>query len=105
MAGACYQANGNFIISQMNDKTFKLCHGVAILATDGRPFGHAWIEKGNLVMDFSNGKNKALPKKKYYELGKIPVKGHKVYKYTPKEAAMRMVKTKHWGPWESKPPR
>ena len=62
MAGDCYQANGNFIISQMNDKAFKLCHGVAILATDGRPFGHAWIEKGNLVMDFSNGKNKALPK-------------------------------------------
>ena len=59
MAGDCYQANGNFIISQMNDKAFKLCHGVAILATDGRPFGHAWIEKGNLVMDFSNGKNKA----------------------------------------------
>jgi|TARA_R100001377_G_scaffold55782_1_gene33063 hypothetical protein len=106
MAGDCYQANGNFIITKMNDNSFMLCHGVAVLATDNKPFGHCWIEKSNsLVIDFSNGGKKALPKKKYYELGKIPVKGHKVYKYTPKEAATRMVKTKHWGPWESKPPR
>ena len=64
MAGDCYEANGNFIITKMNDKSFKLCHGVAILATDNKPFGHCWIEKSNsLVMDFSNGKKLALPKR------------------------------------------
>jgi|TARA_Y100000389_G_C17422198_1_gene497385 hypothetical protein len=105
MAGDCYQANGNFIITQMNDDSYKLCHGVALLATDGKPFGHAWIEKGSLVMDFSNGKKKALPKKKYYELGGIPVKGYPVYSYTAREAAKKMVDTGHWGPWDSKAPR
>ena len=45
MAGDCYQANGNFIITKMGDKEFKLCHGVALLASDKKPFGHCWIEK------------------------------------------------------------
>jgi|TARA_R110000796_G_scaffold129330_1_gene245094 hypothetical protein len=106
MAGDCYEANGNFIITKMNDKSFKLCHGVAILATDNKPFGHCWIEKSNsLVMDFSNGKKLALPKKKYYDLGKIPVKGYKVHSYTGTEAAKKMVDTGHWGPWDSQSPR
>jgi hypothetical protein len=56
-------------------------------------------------MDFSNGKKKALPKKKYYELGGIPVKGYPVYSYTAREAAKKMVDTGHWGPWDSKAPR
>ena len=56
MAGDCYQANGNFIIEKMGDKQFKLCHGVALLASDRKPYGHCWIEKGSMVMDFSNGK-------------------------------------------------
>ena len=54
MAGDCYQANGNFIIEKMGDKQFKLCHGVALLASDRKPYGHCWIEKGSMVMDFSN---------------------------------------------------
>ena len=35
----------------------------------------------------------------------IPVKGHKIYKYTPKKAVSKMVKFEHWGPWDSNPPR
>ena len=105
MAGDCYQANGNFIITKMDDKDFKLCHGVAILSTDGKPFGHCWIEKGGAVMDFSNGKKIATTKRKYYDLGGIPVKGYKTYKYTAREAAMKMVQKGHWGPWDSTPPR
>ena len=46
-----------------------------------------------------------LPKKKYYELGGIPVKGYSVYSYTAREAAKKMVDTGHWGPWDSKTPR
>ena len=67
MAGDCYQANGNYIITKMGDNDFKLCHGVAILRTDRRPFGHCWIEKGGGVLDFSNGKAIATTKRRYYE--------------------------------------
>ena len=100
--GDCYAANGRWMIGKDG---YQLVHGVAILATDGKPFGHCWIEKGNQVLDFSNGKKIRLSKKKYYELGKIPVKGYKLYKYKYLEAAKLMVKYEHWGPWESKPPR
>ena len=106
MAGDCYRANSNFIITKMNDKSFKLCHGVAILATDGKPFGHCWVEKSNsLVMDFSNGKKIALSKKKYYELGGIPANGKKIHKYSVEETMINMLKHEHWGPWDYNPPR
>ena len=42
--GDCYRANGRLAISHMKDSNWKLCHGVGILQTDGKPFGHAWVE-------------------------------------------------------------
>ena len=103
MAGDCYSANGREMIGR--DDSYRLVHGVAILARDGKPFGHCWIEKGNQVLDYSNGKNLKINKKKYYELGGIPVKPYKLYKYTSTEMAVKMIKTEHWGPWDLKPPR
>ncbi len=101
-------ANGRVVMNMMSapdEKKWKLCHGVGILQTDGKPFGHAWVEYGNKCIDKSNGKSIELPKKIYYALGNIPVKGYKIYKYTPEEAGLKMVRNKHWGPWDSKPPR
>ena len=102
MAGDCYAANGRWMIGKDG---YQLVHGVAILPRDGKPFWHCWIEKGNQVLDFSNGKTIKISKKKYYELGGIPVSGYMNYLYTPAEAAKKMVETGHWGPWDSKPPR
>ena len=76
----------NFIITKMGDNDFKLCHGVALLASDKKPFGHCWIEKGGSILDFSNGKKIATTKKKYYELGGIPVSGYKNYFYMRKSS-------------------
>ena len=101
--GDCYAANGRWMIGK--DNSYRLVHGVAIMARDGKPFGHCWIEKGNTVLDFSNDNKIKLPKKRYYELGGIPIKGYPLYKYKYLEAAKLMVKLGHWGPWESKPPR
>ena len=101
-------ANGRVVMNMMSapdEKKWKLCHGVGILQTDGKPFGHAWVEYGNKCIDKSNGKSIELPKKIYYALGNIPVKGHKIYKYSPEQAGLKMVRNKHWGPWDSKPPR
>ena len=108
MKGDCYEANGRFIMHKMNESDeakWRLCHGVGILQSDGKPFGHAWAEKGNIVHDESNNRDINLNKKVYYLLGQIPVKGHKIYKYTPEQAGLKMVRNKHWGPWDSKPPR
>ena len=108
--GDCYEANGGYMMERSMDKfsdgDLILCHGTAILQTDGKPFGHCWLEKGNMVFDFSNGKNLAISKKDYYKLGGMPVKGHKIYKYTWEKARKEIVGTGHWGPWPpNKPPR
>ena len=103
--GDCYQANAKEIMYNDKLKGAVLIHGIALLSTDGKPFGHCWIEKGGAILDFSNGKKIATTKKKYYELGGIPVSGYKNHFYTPAEAAKKMVETGHWGPWDSKPPR
>ena len=63
---------------------------------DKKPFGHCWIEKGGSILDFLMAR-KLPTKKKYYELGGIPVSGYKNYLYTPAEAAKKMVETGHWG--------
>ncbi len=56
--GDCYQANGNHILQQSfagKGKGLVLVHGVALLQSDGQPFGHCWLEQGNTVYDYSNG--------------------------------------------------
>ena len=66
---------------------------------------YTWLEKGNTVYDFSNGKNLKVSKKVYYTLGHIPVDGYKNYKYTINDVRKKVLQTGHWGPWDSKPPR
>ena len=108
MSGDCYEANGRHLLNQGSvDKAsgYVLVHGVAILQTDGKPFGHCWIEKSNTVYDYSNGKNINMPKKVFYSLGQIPAKGYKNYAYKFKDLRKQVFKYEHWGPWDSKPPR
>jgi hypothetical protein len=104
-SGDCYRANGRYATSHMENDKLRLVHGVGILQTDGKPFGHCWIEDGSRCIDVSNGNDINFPKQLYYGLLKAPVKGTKLYKYTGEEVAIKMLKNKHWGPWESKPPR
>ena len=62
--GDCYAANGREIIGA--DDSARLVHGVGILQTDGKPFGHCWVEKGGKCIDKSNGNNIKFPKQLYY---------------------------------------
>ena len=101
--GDCYAANGRLMFGI--DYYYKLVHGVGILQTDGKPFGHCWVEKGNRCIDKSNGNNIDFPKKLYYSLLQAPVPGTKLYKYTSEEVSLNVLKKKHWGPWDLKPPR
>ena len=51
--GDCYQAAGRLIMSKMNGK---LVHGMVNGqgSLDGIRFGHAWVEVGSKVFDYSN---------------------------------------------------
>ena len=95
-------ANGRWMIGKDG---YQLVHGVAIMVRDQKPFGHCWIEKGSMVYDYSNDQKIKVAKKEYYKLGGIPVKGYKNYKYNSTQMVIKMIKSKHWGPWDSKPPR
>ena len=87
--GDCYEANGRFVMD--SDKNYMLCHGVAILKTDGLPFGHCWIENGDFVIDKSNGLDIKLPIDYYYSMGNIPVAGYKIYKYSRMEVIKKVI--------------
>lgn len=103
--GDCYDANGRKVLFELPDG-FELCHGVAILVSDGKPFGHCWIEKNGKALDFSNGRQMILPISTYYKAGRMPVKGwEKIHRYTKREMAKKVAQTGHWGPWDYNPPR
>jgi hypothetical protein len=57
-----------------------------------------WIEIGDTCLDIANGLKVIKEKEIYYALGKIK----EVKRYTPKEAARLMIKTKTYGPWEGR---
>jgi len=66
----------------------------------GVKYGHAWVERGGMVLDFSNGRHLVIPKSKYYALGHIVDAPGKLYRYTGLEVKKWLMKTKHYGPWE-----
>jgi len=96
--GDCYPVGGRLIMEFMSKGT--LVHGMVSGqgALEGMKYGHCWVEVGNKVYDYSNGKKIKLNKNTYYALGKIDSSECKYY--SGKESMEWMVKTEHWGPWE-----
>ncbi len=95
--GMCYQLSLQY---QMTHKNTKLCHGLATGqgAIEGIVYNHAWIERGNMVID------ETIPikvdKDFYYTMGKI--KKTNVYHYTYKQMTEKVAEFGTYGPWEKK---
>lgn len=96
--GDCYRSafkKLRALAGQKEESGFYLVHGVAIgrgRLNGGKLFGHAWIENEEIVIDARFG---AFEKARYYALGRIKF----VERYTMKQAAARMLRTGHYGPW------
>lgn len=99
--GDCYEASAKYVLYEDPEAT--LVHGIPLLQTDGKPYGHSWVEKGDLCIDVSNGKHNVYPMQLFYGIGKIDPNQCK--KYTAKEVNEWILKTEHWGPWELVTPR
>ena len=103
--GDCYEAAGRLALEFSRGKYKKavLVHGVALNSLDYMPMGHAWVEVGGTVYDYSNGRSLKLPKSKYYKAGAINElikKGlGKQYRYKGIKVAETIMKYGHWGPW------
>ncbi len=97
--GDCYQAAGRLMMEWANPSSI-LVHGMVNGQgkLDGLRFGHAWVEKGSTVYDYSNGKELSLPKKVYYQMGGIKKQDNKYYKW--RDSLKWMTKSGHWGPWQ-----
>jgi hypothetical protein len=97
--GNCFQANGQKFMFDFPPDAL-LVHGIVVGqgAIEGVLHSHCWIEKGDMVYDFSEGRELVLPKERYYKIGKIDE--NNVKKYTLEEARKFILDTKNWGPWD-----
>ena len=110
--GDCYEAAGRLaiegirglgVLRKYKDKIV-LVHGVVLNSLDYMPMGHAWVEVGSTVYDYSNGRKIKLSKNKYYHAGAIDgliKKGYKQGRYKGMEVAEAVLKHGHWGPWKN----
>ena len=108
--GDCYEAAGRLALDTIRgtgplgkykDKVV-LVHGVVLNSLDYEPMGHAWVEVGSKVYDYSNGKKATQQKLFYYNHGAIDglmKKGYKQFRYKGEEIALNILKQGHWGPW------
>lgn len=96
--GDCYQAASDYIIHHPNDG-WTLVHGdvTGQGAIEGQRYGHAWLEKGDTVLDVSNGRNLEIPRAKYYELGQID--SGSVVRYDRKQTLDKLLTYETYGPW------
>ena len=69
----------------------------------GRRFEHAWNEKGNTVIDNSNGQKTVMNKKQYYKLAGVVKKAGAYASYDSTQGLVNMLKHHHWGPWDLSP--
>ena len=104
--GDCYVAAGSLALEFIRGKKPKaeLVHGVVLNSLDYEPMGHAWVEVGSKVYDYSNGKKLKMSKQGYYFQGVIKElmkKGYKQHRYKGMEVAEAVVKHGTWGPWEN----
>jgi len=106
--GDCFKANAEKILNNCffnKHKFFEnalLCHGYVSGAkgslAENQVFVHAWIEKDDLFLDFSNGIQIILRKNHFYEKKRIYSKS--VIRYTPEQVAQNILKHKHYGFWD-----
>ena len=111
--GDCYEAAAKIIIAHLSPLApnplgeRKLSKPILVHAEvsgqgplEGVRYGHAWVENGQTVFDYSNGGSLRMPKSLYYRIGEDQIVEPKYYTYTPEEARRMLLRFKTYGPWE-----
>ena len=100
--GDCYAAAGRYMMRhgmEKDDSEIFLVHGMVTGQGQiaGIRYDHAWIEKGDTVIDVSNNKHNEWPKEVYYAIGNIrPEENHY---YNIEQFREKILEHEHWGPW------
>ena len=102
--GDCFEAAYKKLYDVFRDHPeAKLVHAIVTGQGDikGVQHGHAWVEIGNTVLDYSNGRTIEMPKQIYYAVGNIDPSNSDEYKtYSYKEMADISMDQGTYGPWE-----
>lgn len=70
---------------------------------DGFRYVHAWVEIGDHVYDYSNGRKVEMAKEVYYALGNVKPNDSGQYRaYTQYETIKKITHDRTWGPWDLK---
>ncbi len=95
--GDCYRVAGNMAVDNPH---MKLCHGIVTGhgPLNGLLIGHAWVEVGDIVIDYSNGHKVTTRKEKYYDKGKIT----DVVRYKGCNVADLLLSHQNYGPWDER---
>lgn len=96
--GRCFELSAKLLLDfgRQGISDARLVHGRVINTKTGKPMLHGWVEIEDVVFDPEA--DAVLRKERYYQIGQVDVPSLK--KYTAEEAAIQMLKTKHFGPWE-----
>ena len=102
--GNCFHANGELFMDRVfirGETDLRLVHGEVTGQSSLRvlKYAHCWIEKGNTVIDISNGNSVKMDKATYYAIGQV---GDNVHTYDAKQFQKKVCKHEHWGPWDLK---
>jgi len=104
--GDCYEAAVGLLLDLKIDGTVEnatLVHGL-VTGTDGEVegvrYGHAWVEIGDAVFDYSNGRKIVLRREHYYEVGNIT--DEDTTRYSWDEARAALLENETYGPWEDR---
>lgn len=103
--GDCYEAAFKklYDLYKEGHENARLVHGVVTGQGDirGLEHGHSWVEVGDTVYDWSNGRTITMPVQIYYAIGNIdPTDPDKYKTYNLKQAADMASSTQHYGHWE-----
>ena len=95
--GKCFEVALEYMYK---NPTATLVHGLVTGQgpIEGILYNHAWVEKGNTVIDETVSLE--IPKKLYYMIGQI--KESNVYRYSIDEMNKKLLEYKTYGPWEKK---
>lgn len=103
--GDCYGTAARLLLSLERCLGARLVHGVATLRRDGVPgttrFGHAWVEVGDVVLDFSNETPRVMRRDVYYWFGDVCEKKCRYYDIDDTRDAI--LKNETYGPWPGEP--
>ena len=87
--GLCFP----FAVKESRKRGGQVVHALVTHPATGKRFWHAWVERRGLVYDDVNHR---LAIRRFYDL----FKPTDVRTYSPLEAMVYAVRTRHYGPWE-----